>query len=447
MSKILIIDDEKDICFLISEILVDEKYITEYAINSSIALNKFTKFKPDLIILDVWLGNSDLDGIELLKKFKELNPLIPIIIISGHGTVDMAVNAIKCGAYDFIEKPFNSEKIIIVSKRAIESANLLQENNKLKSITIKQIPLIGNSNFIKKLNKEIIKIAHSNSRVFISGIVGAGKKLISQLIHQNSIYSNLLCFIVDFKNITENELAEMFTEDEININQNILVQANNNTLILDNIDMLPINYQQKLLLALENNKLFKNYKIYLKQKIISLSNKNIKDEIKKGNFIKNLYERLSTIKIEIPEINNRREDIVPICEYYLDYYNKNKKYKFSFSQKAKTKLELYRWPGNIPQIINYAQKTIILNHEFNNNSNYEIENLPMDMGDYEQKNKIEDSFDLSLKEARNNFERNYFISQIQRFNGNISKISNFTGMERTALYRKFKSLNINIENN
>jgi two-component system nitrogen regulation response regulator NtrX len=211
--------------------------------------------------------------------------------------------------------------------------------------------------------------------------------------------------------------------------------------------MLPINYQQKLLLALENNKLFKNYKIYLKQKIISLSNKNIKDEIKKGNFIKNLYERLSTIKIEIPEINNRREDIVPICEYYLGYYNQNKKYKFSFSQNAKTKLELYHWPGNISQIINYAQKTIILNHELNNNSNYEIENLPMDMGDYEQKHKIENSFDLSLKEARNNFERNYFISQIQRFNGNISKISNFTGMERTALYRKFKSLNINIENN
>ena len=156
---------------------------------------------------------------------------------------------------------------------------------------------------------------------------------------------------------------------------------------------------------------------------------------------------MSTIKIEIPEINNRREDIVPICEYYLDYYNKNKKYKFSFSQKAKTKLELYRWPGNIPQIINYAQKTIIINHELNNNSNYEIENLPMDMGDYEQKYKIENSFDLSLKQARNNFERNYFISQIQRFNGNISKISNFTGMERTALYRKFKSLNINIENN
>jgi len=447
MSKILIIDDEKDICFLISEILVDEKYTTEYATNSSIALNKFNKFKPDLIILDVWLGNSDLDGIELLKKIKELNPLIPIIIISGHGTVDMAVNAIKNGAYDFIEKPFNSEKIIIVSKRAIESAKLLQENNKLKSITNNKIPLIGNSDYIKKLNKEIIKIANSNSRVFISGVVGSGKKLISQLIHQNSIYSNLLCFIVDLRNISENELDEMFSEDGININQNILVQANNNTLILDNIDLLPINYQQKLLFILENNKFFNNYKINLKQKIISLSNKNIKMEIDKGNFMQNLYERLSTIKIDIPEINKRREDIVPIYEYYLDYYNQNKKYKFLFSQNAKTKLELYHWPGNIPQIINYAQKTVILNHELNITSNYKIENLPMDMGEYEQKNIIEDSFDLSLKEARNNFERNYFISQIKRFNGNISKISNFTGMERTALYRKFKSLNINIENN
>ena len=446
MSKILIIDDEKDICFLISEILADEKYITEYATNSSIALSKFTKFKPDLIILDVWLGNSDLDGIELLKKFKELNHLIPIIIISGHGTVGMAVDAIKSGAYDFIEKPFNSEKIIIVSNRAIESANLLKENNQLKSIANERIHLIGNSYFIKRLNKEIIKIANSNSRVFISGIVGDGKKLISQIIHQNSIYSNLLCFVVDLKNITENALAEMFFEDEININQNILVQANNNTLILDHVDMLPIKYQQKLLFFLENNKLFNNYKINLKQKIISLSNKNIKEEINKGNFIQNLYERLSTIKIDIPEINKRREDIVPIFEYYLAYYNSNKKYKFSFSNNAKTKLELYHWPGNIPQIINYAQKTAILNHEFNNNSDYEIENLPMDMGDYEKKNKIEGSFDLSLKEARNNFERNYFISQIKRFNGNISKISNFTGMERTALYRKFKSLNINIDN-
>ena len=192
MSKILIIDDEKDICFLISEILVDEKYTAEYATNSSIALNKFTKFKPDLIILDIWLGNSDLDGIELLKKFKELNPLIPIIIISGHGTVDLAVNAIKSGAYDFVEKPFNSEKIIIVSKRAIESANLIKENNKLKLMTEPNTILIGNSVFINKLNKEINKIAHSNSRIFISGMIGTGKKLVSQLIHKQSIYSKSL---------------------------------------------------------------------------------------------------------------------------------------------------------------------------------------------------------------------------------------------------------------
>jgi len=447
MFRVLIIDDEKDICFLISEILVDENFITESAINSNEALDKFDEFKPDLIILDVWLGNSELDGIELLKKFKNLNPLIPIIIISGHGTVDMAVNAIKNGAYDFIEKPFNSDKIIIVTKRAIESAKLVKENNKLKSITSLQTPLIGNSEFIKKLNKELVKISISNSRVFITGQVGTGKKLISQLIHKNSIFSDSLFVIVDFKNINENELTVMFSDDDKYINQNILVLANNNTLILENIDMLPINYQKKLLFFIENISFFNNKNINLKQKIISLSNKLINYEIKKGNFINTLYERLSTINFDLPEINKRREDIVPICEYYLNYYNKNKKYKFYFSSNSKTKLELYNWPGNISQIINYAEKTIILYQDLNLVSNYQINKLPLNMGEYDKKNDIESNFDLSLKEARYNFEKNYLLSQIKRFNGNISKISNFTGMERTALYRKLKSLDINIENN
>ena len=156
-----------------------------------------------------------------------------------------------------------------------------------------------------------------------------------------------------------------------------------------------------------------------------------------------LYDRLSTININIPDINERREDIVPICEYYLDYYNKNKKYKFTFSKSSRIKLEIYHWPSNIPQIINYAEKTIILNQNMNNNNNFEIENLPLDMANYNQEN-YENNYDLSLKEARQNFEKEYLLSQIKRFNGNIIKISDFTGMERTALYRKFKSLNIKI---
>ena len=185
----------------------------------------------------------------------------------------------------------------------------------------------------------------------------------------------------------------------------------------------------------------------LQHKIISLSSKNLLEEIVKGNFLKSLYDRLSVININIPPINSRREDIVIIFEFYLNYYNKNKKFNFIFSENAKSKLELYDWPGNISQIINYAEKTIILNHNLVANDQFEIDNLPLDMGEYNQIGKSDNNFELSLREARNNFEKDYLISQIKRFNGNIKKISDFTGMERTALYRKFKSLNITIDKN
>ena len=295
MSRVLIIDDENDICFLISEVLNDESFVCDSANNSTQALKKFYKFNPDLIILDVWLDNSELDGIELLSKFKDLNPLVPIIVISGHGTVDMAVNAIKKGAYDFIEKPFNSDKLIITSKRAIESATLLKENNKLKSMVSLNTPLIGNSNFINQLKKNINKIAQSNSRILITGNSGTGKKLVAQTIHQNSIFSDSLCTIIDIKNTSDKELGIFFSDLSEEINDNIIVQSNNTTLILDNIDFLNINYQKKLLFFLENKNFFIKNKINLKQKITAISSKSIEDEILKGNFLKILYDRLSVI--------------------------------------------------------------------------------------------------------------------------------------------------------
>ena len=444
MPRTLIIDDEKDICFLISEILNDENFICKTANDSTQALNKFNIFNPELIILDVWLGKSELDGIQLLKKFKELNPLVPIIIISGHGTVDMAVNAIKNGAYDFIEKPFNSDKIIVTSRRAVESAKLIKENNKLKSMMKPNTPLIGDSVFVNQLKKDLNKIAMSNSRVFLSGPPGSGKKLISRLIHQNSIYAQSFCSIIDLKITSEEKLKILFSAFENELNENILIQSNNTTLILDNIDSLNINYQKKLLFFLENKNFYEKNKFNINQKIISLSGKDMKEEIQKGNFIKTLYDRLSSINMEIPPISARRDDIVPICYYYLNHYNKNENFKFSFSKISNAKLELYNWPGNIPQIINYAEKTIILNQNLNDRSNFEINNLPLDMGEYDQKSNLENNYELSLKEARVIFEKDYLLSQIKRFNGNIIKISSFTGMERTALYRKFKSLDIDI---
>ena len=445
-SKVLIIDDEKDICYLISEILKDENYFTESTTNSKDAIEKFSKYKPDLVILDVWLGNSDLDGIELLSRFKQIDVSIPVIIISGHGTVDMAVKAIKNGAYDFLEKPFNSEKILILAKRAIESSKLVHENKLLKKIANPNTPIIGESAFITNLKKNMIKFSESNSRIFINGPSGSGKKLIAQNIHNHTTKSKSMLNIIDCQNLNSEDLESMFTIDTSHLNKNIFVKSNNNTLIFDNIEFLPINFQKHILSYLENNNLYKKIGVNFDIKIIAISSEDLEKQIKKGNFIKPLFDRLKVLHINVPNIKDRRDDIIPICKHYLDFFNKNKKYKFNLSTKAQNILKIYNWPGNVKQIINYIEKTIILNQHLNLNSDYEINDLPIDMGEITINKPIINNFSLSLKEARQNFEKEYFLSQIKHFNGNISKISEFTGMERTALYRKFKSLNILLDN-
>ena len=447
-SKALIIDDEKDICYLISEILQDEKFNTESALNSNEAIKKLETFNPDLIILDVWLGpKSELDGIDLLKKIMIINPLIPVIVITGHGTVDMAVSAIKNGAYDFIEKPFNSEKITILSKRAIESAKLANENRLLKKIAHPNTPLIGTSSFIINLKKDLNRLSKTKSRILITGSRGSGKKLIAQIIHNNLFGSENLIKIIDFKNLNDSELSEMFDESQDKTtNKNIFINSNNGTLVFDNIDSLPIIFQKKILFYLENEDFFNKSNVKWNIKIISISSKNIGYEIQQGNFLKDLFDRLNVTRIKVPPINERREDIIPICNYYLGYFNKNRKYNFILSKKSSNQLEVYDWPGNVHQIINYIEKTIITFQDLNSESDYMLDDLSDDMSEIDDNSSIATHFSLSLKIARQNFEREYLLSQIKRFNGNIIKISEFTGMERTALYRKFKSLNIFLNN-
>jgi len=443
MHKVLIIDDEKDICFLISEILKDEDYNTSIALNSDEAISKFNEIKPDLVILDVWLSNSKLDGIEILKEFKSLDNNIPIIIISGHGTVDLAVKSIKNGAYDFLEKPFNSDKLIILTKRAIESSSLLSENKNLKDTLIKTTPLIGKSEFIKKINKHLNEQRLSNSRLLIEGPFGTGKKHFTNLIHQNSPYKDKLPISIDFKKLTNEALDNMFVENNDAINENIFYRSNNNTLILLNIETLPNIYQKKLLNFLENKKFFEDLDIKLNHKIITITEKNLQMEIEKGNFIKRLYDRISTDFIKFKSLSNRRDDILPILDFYLNEKSGGI-LNFKFSSKALTKLQMYDWPGNISQLINYVEKSLILNQD-QNIKELEVDDLALQMGDETASNSSNNSLDLSLKEARSEFEKNYLISQIKRFNGNITKVSEFTGMERTALYRKFKSLDIKVE--
>ena len=238
----------------------------------------------------------------------------------------------------------------------------------------------------------------------------------------------------------------MFEERKDRVNQNLFIDSNNGTLIFENIDSLPIVFQKKILIYLENKNFIDKFDTKLNIKIIAISSENIEQEVQQGNFIKDLFERLNVVRIRVPSVSERREDIIPICKYYLDYFNKNKKFNFYLSQKLSNQLEVYNWPGNIRQIINYIEKIIILSQEFNSKSDYKLDNLPIDMNEINENITLTTHFALSLKKARQNFEREYLLSQIKRFDGNIVKISKFTGMERTALYRKFKSLNITINN-
>jgi two-component system nitrogen regulation response regulator NtrX len=441
MHKVLIIDDEKDICFLISEILKDEKYLTYLAINSSEAISHFNNYNPDLVILDVWLSNSKLDGIEILKEFKRINSNIPVIIISGHGTVDLAVSSIKNGAYDFLEKPFNSDKLLILAKRAIESSRLLDENKNLKLLVSPDINLVGNSNFINQTKKNIVNFSKSNSRLLIEGPFGVGKKLIANQIHQNSKYKDKIPINIDFATLNESNLEILFSEDIKNFNDNLFIRSNKNTLILTNIDQIPLKFQKKFLFFIENSDFFKSSNIILDHKIITISEKNLEEEIGNGNFLSRFYERVKVDYLKCPSLSQRVPDILPILNYYISKFN-SRNIELNFSKSAISKLEIFDWPGNVAQLVNYVEKTVILNQTATNDLILDVDNLALEMGDYTKDQIASNNYDLSLKEARMEFEKEYLLSQIKRFSGNISKVSEFTGMERTALYRKLKSLNI-----
>ena len=349
MFKVLIIDDEKDICFLISEILKDEKYLTYSALNSDEAINQFNKYNPDLVILDVWLSNSKLDGIEILKEFKKINSNVPVIIISGHGTVDLAVSSIKNGAYDFIEKPFNSDKLLILAKRAIESSKLLNENKNLKELVTPDIDLIGNSNFIKNTKKYLETFSKSNSRLLLEGPFGVGKKLIANQIHKRSKYSNKIPIYIDFAKLNESNLEILFSTDIKNLNDNLFIRSNSNTLILSNIDLIPLQFQKQFLFFIENSDFFKSANINLDHKMITISDKKLEDEIDKGNFLSRLYERLKVDHLVCPSLSNRVPDIMPILNYYISKFN-SRSIDLSFSKSAISKLEMFNWPGNVAQL-------------------------------------------------------------------------------------------------
>ena len=442
MKKILIIDDEKDIRNNIKAILNDENYLTNTAENSDDALELIKKDNFDLIILDVWLNDSTLDGIELLKILKKLYYDIPVIIISGHGNIEMAVDAIKEGAQEFIEKPFSSERLILSVSRSLEVAQIKYENQKLKEKDIYDYQFIGNSQSIQKIKQLIAKVASISSRVLIYGESGTGKDVVAKEIHRQSKYSNGPFVVINAAILEpdgiENELFG-FDNGKGEVTTGMFEKAHNGTMFIDEVGEMPLQTQAKILRVLTDQSFTRvgsDKIISINSRIICSSTKDLNLLIENGSFRKDLFHRLNVVNITIPNLSERIEDIDLIIDYFSKYLSElNSVKNIDLKPLIRSKYLNYEWPGNIRELRNLIERYIILGEKF-----YESDSVNENL-DNEAKNVIS----MPLKNARKIFEKNYLQSQIKRFNGNISKTASFIGMERSALHRKLKQLGINEE--
>lgn len=440
-QNILIIDDEIDICKLISGVLEDEGYQTYNAQNSDSAISIISEDNIDLIILDVWLEGSKLDGIELLQEIHSRRPEIPIIIISGHGNIDTAVTAIKIGAYDYLEKPFKTERLMHTIKRASETYNLRQEITNIRNKSNYAIDYIGESNTVIQLNQSIDRLSDVKSRILITGGSGVGKELVARLIHNKSIRSKFLFTRLNARNINADEFQDKLCAAESRNDTSFINELNGGTLFINEISELSAEAQQ-ILLNLINNK----YKIEsLDFRVVASTSKDLKSYVSLGLFLDDLFNRISIEQIHIPSLIDRKEDIPPLVRYFIEDYASTTEisHNLSITDDALAILQSYSWPGNIKELRNCIERAIL---QLNSENEYSItaSHIPIEIRDNNPNitNNNEVLISYNMRDARDLFERNYIVTQLARFNGNISKTSEFIGMERTALHRKLKYLGI-----
>ncbi len=440
MKNILVIDDEIDICNNIKAILTDEGFNIQIAHNSDDALNYINKHSYNLIILDVWLDNSKYDGLEILKQIRK-NLTIPIIVISGHGNIEMAVSAIKDGANEFIEKPFNTERLLLSVNRSIELYEVKDENRSLKEGNVFDYKFIGESSAIIKIKQQIAKIAPTLSRVMIYGDSGTGKDIIAKEIHKNSTNKDGPFVILNAALMDpENLERELFGIQDNNLNEiGHLEKAENGTLFIDEVGEMPLQTQAKILRVLTDKNFTKkggNELIKLNCRIICSSTKNLEQLTNEGSFRKDLFHRLNVVTIKLPNLSERSADIDSLIDYFAEIFSKeNNQKNTDLKPLIKTKYINYEWPGNIRELRNVIERYSILGEKYDDN------NAAEKLDDFQNKNVIS----LPLRNARKLFEKNYLQSQINRFDGNISKTAAFIGMERSALHRKLKQLGITEE--
>ncbi len=450
-NTILIIDDEADIRDLTSDILSEEGFDCITVSDSLGAFEAINKRMPSVVLLDIWLQGSEMDGLGILEILKQRYVNLPVIMISGHGNVETAVNSIKMGAYDYLEKPFSSEKLVITVKHAYETLKLKKENSELRKKIVSKLEFIGNSEKVLALKSVIDKVAPTSGRILISGECGVGKELVARIIHKKSKRTSNPFVTVNASLLSdENVSAELFGEykkgGSSKYSLGVFELAKKGTLFIDEVADIPISIQKKILKFLKqqsSDDLAQNEKLDVR--IIASTTKDLSQEVKNGSFLQELYYRLNVIGIEVPSLKNRVEDIPSLCEYFLKFFEKTLGFtKKTMAADAIAAMQEYHWPGNIRQLKNTIEWMLIMNSK-SYSSVIRASALPHDVvsqdADNAHKTEINlDMLSLPLREAREIFERKYLIAQMARFNQNISKTSSFVGMERSALHRKLKSL-------
>ena len=450
-NNILVVDDEEDIRLSIAGLLEDEDYEVRVAKNSDEALDAISKRVPDLVLLDIWLENSNLDGLDLLNEIHSKFISVPCIMISGHGNIDIAVNAIRSGASDFIEKPFESERLLITLERVLELSKLKKEHKELWVRAGGDLELVGGSSVIKKIKNLIPKIAPTGSRVFINGDFGTGKETLARLIHHNSNRSSGSFILLNTKILSTDMLEEELFGEEDNLGRVIKIgifeQANNGTLFIDEVSDLTIEAQAFFVKALQDNTIRRkngSTRINVDVRVISSTSVQINEKIKNKEFSEDLYYRLNVIPIEMPALSNRKEDIPVLINYFLNKAsNFSGRNKLTIDQQSLSSLQVFNWEGNISQLKNAIERILIMIDDTSiNEITYDM--LPKDLLNIEKKKDDDYNRDylysLNLKNARIIFEHDYIIKNLDRFNGNISKTANFIGMERSAFHRKLNTL-------
>uniref|UniRef100_UPI003B517BF1 nitrogen assimilation response regulator NtrX n=1 Tax=Roseovarius indicus TaxID=540747 RepID=UPI003B517BF1 len=449
MSDILIVDDERDIRELISDILEDEGFTTRLAGNSDEAMASIGQEPPALLILDIWLKDSNMDGIDILKTVKRDYPDVPVVIISGHGNIEIAVAAIKQGAYDFIEKPFNIDQLLVVIRRGMETSRLRRENIALKRRGAEPSEMLGQSPAFKTLVGQLDKVTKSNGRVMLTGPAGSGKELAARYIHAHSNRAEGPFVSVSCASIEPERMEEVLfgrESDERGVEPGLLEEANGGVIYFDEVADMPLGTQSKILRVLVDQTFLRvggSDKVQVDLRVISSTSRNLEAQIAADRFRRELYHRLNVVPITVPSLEERREDVPELARHFIEVLNREQGLPLrKISGEASALLQTMSWPGNVRQLRNVIERVLILG---DSSGEIESKELPGETQAPAEEGRVVLSGTVAtmpLREAREAFEREYLLTQINRFGGNISRTAEFVGMERSALHRKLKSLGV-----